>query len=71
MSKRDLSPSDNPRNDSPRSDMSEPESEAIPPAAPFERWLDTKLKSVYGAVLEEPVPQDLINLLREKLDKKD
>ncbi len=38
-------------------------------AAPFERWLDKKLKSAYGSVLDEPVPQDLIDLLRKKLDK--
>jgi hypothetical protein len=36
--------------------------------APFERWLDRKLKTVYGSVLQEPIPQDLIDLLRQKLD---
>ena len=40
-------------------------------SAPFERWLDKKLKSAYGSVLEEPIPQDLIKLLRQKLDHKD
>ncbi len=46
-------------------------SDDIANLAPFERWLDNKLKTVYGAVLEEEIPDDLINLLREKLDKKD
>jgi hypothetical protein len=36
--------------------------------APFERWLDRKLKTVYGSVLEEPIPQDLLDLLKSKLD---
>jgi hypothetical protein len=44
-------------------------SPAAPGREPFERWLDTKLKNVYGSVLAEPIPDDLINLLREKLDK--
>ena len=37
-------------------------------AAPFERWLDRKLKSVYGSVLEEPIPQDILDLLKRRLD---
>ena len=68
MSKRDDLPSDNPDDD--RNKLKMTEADLTPaPAAPFERWLDGKLKSVYGSVLEEPIPQDLINLLREKLDK--
>ena len=42
---------------------------APPLATPFDRWLDTRLRNVYGSVLEEPVPQDILNLLRQKLDK--
>ncbi len=38
-------------------------------SAPFERWLDRKLKTVYGSVLEEAIPQDIIDLLRQKLDR--
>ncbi len=38
--------------------------------APFERWLDKKLKTIYGSVLEEPIPQDIIALLQQKLDQK-
>ncbi len=46
------------------------EAEAVQPddLAPFERWLDRKLKSVYGSVLEEPIPQDILDLLRQRLD---
>jgi hypothetical protein len=36
--------------------------------APFERWLDRKLKSAYSSVLEEPIPQDILDLLKKKLD---
>ncbi len=44
--------------------------EVTPGREPFERWLDNKLKNVYGSVLAEPIPDDLINLLRDKLDQK-
>ena len=37
---------------------------------PFEQWLDSKLRTVYGSVLDEAIPDDLINLLKERLDKK-
>ena len=42
----------------------------IPSEAPFERWLDKKLRTVYGSVLEEAIPQDIIDLLRQRLDEK-
>ncbi len=33
----------------------------------FNNWLETKLRSAYSSVLDEPIPEDLINLLHQKL----
>ena len=33
----------------------------------FDNWLDEKLRSAYSSVLEEPIPDDLIRLIQEKL----
>ena len=54
------------KNDPPINDNSHSEDDAVP----FERWLDKKLKTAYGSVLEEPIPEDLIRLLQQKLDNK-
>ncbi len=35
--------------------------------AGFDSWLENKLKSAYSSVLEEPIPEDLIRLLTQKL----
>jgi hypothetical protein len=33
----------------------------------FDSWLETKLRSAYSSVLDEPIPEDLIQLLHQKL----
>jgi hypothetical protein len=33
----------------------------------FDTWLENKLKTAYSSVLEEPIPEDLIRLLTQKL----
>jgi hypothetical protein len=33
----------------------------------FDSWLETKLRSAYSSVLDEPIPDDLIQLLHQKL----
>ena len=33
----------------------------------FDSWLETKLRTAYSSVLDEPIPEDLIRLLSEKL----
>ena len=33
----------------------------------FDSWLETKLRSAYSSVLDEPIPEDLIQLLTQKL----
>jgi hypothetical protein len=38
-----------------------------PQAGVFDSWLETKLRSAYSSVLDEPVPDDLIQLLKQKL----
>jgi hypothetical protein len=30
-------------------------------------WLDAKLRNAYSSVLDEPIPEDLIQLLHKKL----
>ena len=35
--------------------------------AGFDSWLETKLRMAYSSVLDEPVPEDLIRLLQQKL----
>lgn len=35
--------------------------------AGFDLWLEAKLKGAYSSVLDEPIPEDLIQLLSEKL----
>jgi Anti-sigma factor NepR len=41
----------------------EPAGEADPA---FDSWLDVRLKSMYGSVLNEPVPDDMIKLLQQR-----
>ncbi len=33
----------------------------------LDNWLDTKLRNAYSSVLDEPIPEDLIQLLHRKL----
>ncbi len=33
----------------------------------FDKWLEDKLKTAYSSVLDEPIPEDLIKLLHQKL----
>jgi hypothetical protein len=33
----------------------------------FDQWLETKLRSAYSSVLDEPLPEDLIKLVNDKL----
>jgi len=33
----------------------------------FDRWLAEKLRNAYSSVLEEPIPEDLLRLLEQKL----
>ena len=35
--------------------------------ATLDTWLDAKLRNAYSSVLEEPIPDDLIQLLHQKL----
>jgi hypothetical protein len=36
-------------------------------AAGFDSWLESKLRTAYSSVLDEPIPDDLIQLISEKL----
>ncbi len=33
----------------------------------FDNWLENKLKSAYSSVLEEPIPDELLRLITQKL----
>ncbi len=33
----------------------------------FDSWLENKLKTAYSSVLDEPIPDDLIRLISQKL----
>ena len=33
----------------------------------FDSWLETKLRTAYSSVLDEPIPEDLIQLISQKL----
>jgi hypothetical protein len=35
--------------------------------AGFDSWLETKLRTAYSSVLDEPIPDDLIELISQKL----
>ncbi len=35
--------------------------------AAFDNWLEGKLKGAYNSVLDEPLPDELVRLLSEKL----
>ncbi len=35
--------------------------------AGFDSWLETKLRTAYSSVLDEPIPDDLIQLIAQKL----
>ena len=36
-------------------------------AAGFDSWLENKLRTAYSSVLDEPIPEDLIQLISQKL----
>ena len=36
------------------------------PVEAFDSWLEKKLRSAYSSVLDEPIPDDLIQLLNQK-----
>ena len=36
-------------------------------AAGFDSWLENKLRTAYSSVLDEPIPDDLIELISQKL----
>jgi hypothetical protein len=40
------------------------------PGDRFDTWLDGKLKTAYGSVLNEPIPDDIMKLLEQELVKK-
>ncbi len=33
----------------------------------FDSWLESKLRTAYSSVLDEPIPEDLIELISQKL----
>jgi hypothetical protein len=33
----------------------------------FDSWLENKLRTAYSSVLDEPIPEDLIQLISQKL----
>jgi hypothetical protein len=33
----------------------------------FDSWLESKLRTAYSSVLDEPIPDDLIELISQKL----
>ncbi len=33
----------------------------------FDRWLEDRLRNAYSSVLEEPIPDDLLRLLKQTL----
>ena len=35
--------------------------------AGFDSWLESKLRTAYSSVLDEPIPEDLIQLIAQKL----
>ena len=35
--------------------------------AGFDSWLENKLRTAYSSVLDEPIPEDLIELITQKL----
>jgi hypothetical protein len=35
--------------------------------AGFDSWLENKLRTAYSSVLDEPIPDDLIELISQKL----
>lgn len=35
--------------------------------AGFDSWLENKLRTAYSSVLDEPIPNDLIELISQKL----
>jgi hypothetical protein len=41
-----------------------------PTEAAFDRWLQRELSRLYGPALEEPVPEELLRLVREAAGKK-
>jgi hypothetical protein len=36
--------------------------------AGFDSWLENKLRTAYSSVLDEPIPDDLIELISQKLN---
>jgi Anti-sigma factor NepR len=54
-----------------KSDRKEPRKQGKSGAggtAGFDNWLETKLRTAYSSVLDEPIPEDLIELLSQKLN---
>jgi hypothetical protein len=41
----------------------QPTAEADPA---FDTWLDVRLKTMYGSILNEPVPEDMVKLLQQR-----
>lgn len=60
-----------PSSDSGRQSDSQPSPSAVKTGgnreAQFDLWLEDKLRTAYGSVLDEPIPEDLIRLLHHKL----
>ena len=55
MAERSSAPKRKPAQQAKRPDQTDPE---------FEPWLDARLKSMYDAVLNEPLPAEIVKLLK-------
>lgn len=44
--------------------VSRPVAESSDPA--FDQWLDVRLKAIYDSVLNEPLPPDMLSLVRDR-----
>jgi hypothetical protein len=53
--------------DNQKPDRKEPRKESNGGTGGFDSWLETKLRTAYSSVLDEPIPEDLIELLSQKL----
>jgi hypothetical protein len=38
--------------------------------AEFERWLDLRIKKMFDSALEEPVPDDMLEILKQERKKR-
>jgi hypothetical protein len=43
-----------------------PSNPPAPGDAAFDDWLETRLRTAYSSVLDEPIPEDLMRLLNQK-----